>query len=137
MISLQTKYNLALTLCITLAAYSTGLVGKSGTHHRRGSTINIDMDANLQQGVNNSSAEFMAANMKIHEGMNIKFTGDTDLDFVRGMIPHHEGAVEMSKILLKSVKDDQLKDFGLQIIETQEREIEFMRGWLATRETSK
>ena len=41
-----------------------------------------------------SSAAFHAINQKMHDGMDIAYTGNTDVDFVRGMIPHHQGAVD-------------------------------------------
>jgi len=39
-----------------------------------------------------STDAFAAANAKMHEDMAVDFTGDADVDFIRGMIPHHQGA---------------------------------------------
>ena len=44
-----------------------------------------------------SSMALNAAMMKMHQKMNMQMTGDADVDFVKGMIPHHEGAVDMAK----------------------------------------
>ena len=70
------------------------------------------------------------ANMKMHKDMEIKFTGDPDVDFVRGMVPHHQGAIEMAKVQLKYGKDEQTRKWAAAIIREQEREIAEMQAWL-------
>ena len=53
-----------------------------------------------------STAAFMRENMAMHEGMAIEFTCDPEIDFVRGMIPHHQGAVTMCEILRDAMSSD-------------------------------
>ena len=53
-----------------------------------------------------STAAFMHENMAMHEGMAIEFTCDPEIDFVRGMIPHHQGAVTMCEILRDAMSSD-------------------------------
>lgn len=77
-----------------------------------------------------ATTAFKAANMKMHKDMEITFTGDVDADFVRGMIPHHQGAIDMAKIMLAHGKDPALKALATSIIADQEKEIATMRGWL-------
>ena len=55
---------------------------------------------------------------------------DPDAAFVRGMIPHHRGAVDMAKIQLKYGKDPELRKMAQDIIAAQETEIRFMEEWL-------
>ncbi|WP_088342955.1 MULTISPECIES: DUF305 domain-containing protein [Rhodomicrobium] len=55
---------------------------------------------------------------------------DPDIAFVRGMLTHHQGAVDMAEIVLKFGKDPQNHHFAREIIETQSREIGEMREWL-------
>lgn len=74
---------------------------------------------------------FRAANAAMHEAMDIDFTDDADIDFARGMIGHHEGAIEMARILLEHGEDEELRQLAEEIIETQEAEIAFLRDWLA------
>lgn len=78
-----------------------------------------------------AAAAFAAANAKMHQSMAIEMTGDADADFVRGMIPHHEGAVEMAKIVLQYGKDPKVKKLAEGIIAAQEEEIAWMKDWLA------
>jgi len=70
------------------------------------------------------------ANTKMHEAMDIPYTGDSDVDFVLGMIPHHQGAIEMAKVALQNTKDEQIRKWATEVIREQEREIAEMRAWL-------
>jgi uncharacterized protein (DUF305 family) len=78
-----------------------------------------------------ATVAFEKANMAMHHGMMIQYTGNTDIDFVRGMIPHHQGAIEMAKILLAHGKDPELQKLGHSIIAAQTKEIAEMQAWLA------
>ena len=44
-----------------------------------------------------STKGYREANTKMHRDMDIAYSGDPDVDFVRGMIPHHQGAIDMAK----------------------------------------
>ena len=70
------------------------------------------------------------ANMKMHKDMAIKLTGDADADFVRGMIPHHQGAIDMAKVVLEHGKDPEIRKLAEEVIRAQEGEIAFMKEWL-------
>jgi uncharacterized protein (DUF305 family) len=80
-----------------------------------------------------SVAAYQAVNDKMHDAMNIDFTGDADVDFVLGMIPHHEGAVDMANVVLEHGSDPEIRALAEAIIEAQEEEIAMMREWLSER----
>ncbi len=81
-----------------------------------------------------SAQAYEAANAKMHKDMDIKMSGDADRDFVEGMIPHHQGAVDMAKIVLQYGSDPQIKVMAQEIIAAQEKEIAQFRAWLAKRQ---
>ena len=81
-----------------------------------------------------SSKAFQGANDKMHRDMNIPMTGNADVDFVQGMIPHHQGAVDMAKIVLQYGADPEIKKIAQEIIAAQEKEIAMFRAWLAKRQ---
>ena len=78
-----------------------------------------------------SSQAFTEANDRMHKDMMIKLSGDTDVDFVRSMIPHHQGAIDMGKVVLQHGKDAQTRKWAEDIIREQVREIAEMKDWLA------
>ena len=72
-----------------------------------------------------------AASMKtMMTNMRVKPTGDPDKDFVRMMIPHHQGAIDMAKVELKYGADPELKQLATDIVAAQEKEIVQMKAWL-------
>jgi len=80
-----------------------------------------------------STQAYMAANDIMHADMAIEFTGDADIDFAKGMIPHHEGAIAMARIVREYGEDPEIRALAEAIIAAQESEIGFLRGWLAAR----
>lgn len=76
-------------------------------------------------------AAFKAANDQMHEDMAMSFTGDPDVDFAQGMIPHHEGAIAMAEIVLEYGEDEEIRQLAEEIIAAQESEIAFLKAWLA------
>ena len=80
-----------------------------------------------------SSQAYEAANTKMHKDMTVALTGDADRDFLAGMIPHHQGAIDMAEVVLKYGKDPKVKKLARGIIRAQKHEIAMMQAWLATK----
>jgi len=122
-----------------------GKQGRQGTGHEHGSQTGGKQEGGAKKAAGGhadgprgnqgpSSAAFHAVNQQMHEGMNITFTGNADVDFVQGMIPHHQGAVQMAKVVLAFGTDAELRALAEEIIKAQENEIAFMRAWLERQE---
>ena len=66
-----------------------------------------------------------------HGMMDDPLSGDPDRDFVKMMIPHHRGAIDMSKALLRYGKDRELQQLAKSIVAEQQSEIQLMQLWQA------
>ena len=78
-----------------------------------------------------ASKALQAAQTTMSERMSsVPLTGDPDRDFLAQMIPHHEGAIDMSKVLLKDGLRPEVRRLAQEIIVHQQGEIEMMKRWL-------
>jgi hypothetical protein len=76
-------------------------------------------------------SELIASMDKMHMAMEaIKRSGNSDVNFVRLMLPHHQAAIDMAKTQLLYGKDPQMRRLAQEIITDQQLEIELMQRWL-------
>lgn len=77
----------------------------------------------------------MAATMDaMHGDMAAGMTAtDIDVAFVCGMIPHHQGAIDMAKVELQYGKDEWARAMAQKVIDAQEQEIADMLKWLESK----
>jgi uncharacterized protein (DUF305 family) len=87
-----------------------------------------------QGGMSEAQAGYMAAMSGMDTPMmQAAQESDPDVAFVKGMIPHHQGAIDMAKVVLQYGKDERVKSWANQIIAAQEKEIAEMQDWLKAR----
>jgi uncharacterized protein (DUF305 family) len=81
-------------------------------------------------------SELVASMDKMHMAMGaIERSGNSDIDFVRLMLPHHQAAIDMAKTQLLYGKDAQMRRLAQEIITDQQLEIELMERWLKKQHT--
>lgn len=79
----------------------------------------------------NEWSQLNASMDKMHVAMAaIAQSDNADADFVRLMVPHHQGAIDMAKVQLLHGKDPQMRRLAQEIITDQQMEIELMQRWL-------
>ena len=83
-------------------------------------------------------SELVAGMDQMHADMHsVEPSGDSDADFVRLMLPHHQGAIEMAKTELLRGKDPQMRRLAQEIITDQQSEIQLMQLWYKQHEPQK
>src|ERR1700751_3810072 len=109
---------------IAACGFAASTMVQAGTHeHGNQSTAEPDW------------SELIASMDKMHMAMEaVQRSGNSDVDFVRLMLPHHQAAIDMAKTQLLYGKDPQMRRLAQEIITDQQLEIELMQHWLKQRE---
>jgi uncharacterized protein (DUF305 family) len=90
-----------------------------------------DMKGMAMKPATSPADRAFAASMKtMMASMNVKPTGKPDKDFALMMIPHHQGAIDMAKVVQYGT-DPELRQLATDIVAAQEKEIAQMKAWLA------
>lgn len=79
-----------------------------------------------------ATERYMHIHHTMHDAMDINFSGDPDLDFLAGMIPHHQGAVDMAMVQLRYGRNGNVRGFANKVIRDQKREIKLMKDLINT-----
>ena len=115
-----------LLIAIVTCGFAASVIVQAGTHER-GTQVSTDPDW----------SELITSMDKMHMAMGaIQPTGNSDVDFVRLMLPHHQAALDMAKTQLVYGKDAQMRRLAQEIITDQQSEIELMQLWLKQREST-
>lgn len=113
-------YLTSLVMALTFAGVA---VAQEGTHHSHQSRAAAVGESPAVEG-------YRAASEKMHRDMGSTYSGDADLDFARGMIPHHQGAIDMARVVLQHGKSFEIRKLAQEIIAAQEKEIAFLQEWI-------
>ena len=77
----------------------------------------------------------MDAYKRAMEKMNVEMQKGMDPDptkaWVKMMIAHHQGAVEMNKVVVKETKDSKIRNMAEKTMSEQETEIKKLQTWLS------
>lgn len=76
-------------------------------------------------------SDLNAAMERMHTATaSVERSGNSDIDFVRLMLPHHQAAIDMARAQLLYGIDPQMRRLAQEIITDQQSEIELMQLWL-------
>jgi uncharacterized protein (DUF305 family) len=101
-------------------------MGHSGMNHS-------GMPMQLGMPMNQSSGMPMMHDMSMMADLWKLPPQRLDAVFMAMMIPHHQGAIDMARLVPDRAAHQDLKDLSKSIIESQASEIDNMNGWLASR----
>jgi hypothetical protein len=127
------KRVISLATTASVAATSLALAHGPTPHHVRGMmpvqyvADRYVADRSDASGEQPFQSENDVAMNKMMADMTVKPTGDVDRDFVAMMVPHHQGAIDMAKALLRYGHNEQLRRMAQEIVVTQQQEIAAMR----------
>ncbi len=90
-----------------------------------------DPTMNAMPGMSAGGGDMRSSMMGMMKNMeSMKTTGDTDRDFATMMKMHHQGAIDMANMELKSGKDGKMRTMAKRIIDAQQKEIKEFDQWL-------
>ena len=86
----------------------------------------------MMGGMTETQKAFHMAMMKMEPAMmQGMMASDADVAWACAMIPHHQSAIEMSKAVLKTGDNAEIKRMAEKVISDQEKEIAEFKEWLA------
>lgn len=91
-----------------------------------------DASMAAEQPMPMAQTPFSSAEMKMHEAMMAATGASAGETWARKMIPHHQGALDMSQIVLRDTQDAEIRRMAQKTVEMQTQDIAELRRWLET-----
>lgn len=83
------------------------------------------------QNLSDANRGYMEAmNKQMPAMMQGMVASDADVAFVCAMIPHHQSAVDMARVVLRYGDNPEAKKMAEKVVKDQEKEIEDLNEWL-------
>ena len=111
--------------CLLLAAILPGLFSSHACAQQTGAATPVV----VQPGAPGKPSKTLPPSTK----GELPPTSRADVEFMQGMIMHHEQAVEMTALIQSHTANKDLRLLGARISSSQSDEIRFMQRWLAAR----
>lgn len=130
-----TTFGLLFLLVVTYAWHWQAILGHVGSDNSSNmSGMNMNGSHMMPNGQMMSNDGMNMDDMTMNEmvGMMNGKTGKAlEKEFLAGMVPHHQGAIDMARLVLADpTVSAQVKAFAQEIITAQDREIKMMNEWL-------
>ncbi len=74
---------------------------------------------------------FAAIHTRMHRDMTVPAGAKPDAAFAQAMIAHHQGAIDMARVILGFGTDPEIHKLAQEVITAQQGEIAFLQQWLA------
>lgn len=130
---IQKNITLGFTFLVIGIVAGWGIWGSSSRmddeHHQMSGGMMMRNDDDMTMSHNMTMRQMMDSMSGSLEG---KTGDDFDSAFLEEMIPHHQGAVVMAEMVLKTSKRPELIKMANEIIAAQQKEIVQMRAWQKT-----
>ncbi|MFA5800511.1 MAG: DUF305 domain-containing protein [Candidatus Peribacteraceae bacterium] len=92
----------------------------------------VPVNANAGMGMGRGMMQGGMMGGKTADIESLRNSANFDEAFLQEMIPHHQMAVMMARMLLSGTNRSEMKQLAQDIITAQEQEIDQMRSWLET-----
>ncbi len=127
----RTIWAICLVIILIIVICAAAMLIKRNNSHNS-NNLSENNEVSNDNNVNNEITEFINEQDNIMHSMmaamgSLEYSGSADRDYLMGMIPHHESAVEMAESYLRyGAKNDAMKTLAENIIITQNEEINYM-----------
>jgi uncharacterized protein (DUF305 family) len=126
---LRAASRFALVLFAALVVAAGIAVNAFGSSARAAQTASASQPVVVQPGAPGKPSKTLPPSTK----GTLPSRSQADVEFMQGMIMHHEQAVEMTALIASHTDNKDLRLLGAKISSSQSDEIKFMQRWLAAR----